>query len=195
MAWKLYTVPIISVVRMGEAGREPKYVPDLGVSWAMIDYGYQPTCIVAADVDASQDNTIAGKPDAIPIPDDLSGQVGGNPVLSGIKSKLAASMTPETWIVATTTYQQILRMINAISILLLRYAVMNSDATAPFTSLTLDSLFSAMPVAKRTGFINAAQNMGLSTTAFVGTNTLRVVLQSVGDQMTNVGRTLGGTTF
>ncbi|HLN99791.1 MAG TPA: hypothetical protein VK208_15130, partial [Pyrinomonadaceae bacterium] len=191
MSWHLYVVPIILVTRMGEEGREPKYIGDMGVSWAMIDYGMQPTCILAADVDATQDQSIAGRPDAIPVPVNLDSTVGGNPVLNALKSKLAANMTPETWIVAATTYRQVLRMINAISILLLRYAVMTSDVLPPLAGFTLDSLFSALPLAKRNGLIAAAQNLGLSTNAFILTNTLRVVLQSVGDRMTTVGRKLG----
>lgn len=198
MTWHLYTTPVVLFGTGDNASRVPKYIGDNfltpAVSWSMIDYGYQPTSIAAADVTTSQDNSIAGKPEVIPVPTNLDGQVGSS-ALNTLKSKLAANMVPETWIVATTPYREILRMINAISILLLRYAIMNSDPNPPFGSLTLDSLYSALPAGVQTGLRNACLNMGLSASAFVGTNTLRVVLQSVGDQMKNVGRTVGGITF
>lgn len=198
MAWKLYVTPIIMVTRMGEEGREPKYVSDFSglISWGMIDYGFQPLALAAADVDPTQDAFIAGKPETIAVPDNLDGQVGSGQVLNAVRNKLEANFVPATnWVVATTTYRAICRQINAVAILLLRYAVLTSDTTEIFASFTLDSLFSALPANVRTGLTNAAVNLGLSTSAFIGTNALRVVLRDVGVQWANMPRQLGGITI
>lgn len=196
MAWKLYVTPIVMVTRMGEEGREPKYVSDFPIFWAMVDYGFQPLALVAASVNSTQDAFIAGKPETIAVPDNLDGQVGSGQILTAVRNKLEANFIPATnWVVATTTYREICRQINAVAILLLRYAVMTNDTTEIFASFTLDSLFSALPALVRTGLTNAAVDLRLSTSAFIGTNTLRVLLRDVGVQIANVGRRLGGIEF
>ena len=193
MAWKLYVVPIIMAIRGGEEGREPKYVNEFRVSWSMIDYGFQPLALAAADVDPTQDAFIAGKPETIVVPDNLDGQVGGGQTLNAIRNKLEANFVPaNNWVVSTTTYRAICRQISAVAILLLRYAVMTSDVTEVFASFTLDSLYSALPAAVRTGLTNAAVNLGLSTAAFISTNPLRTVLRDVGVQLQGMSRQLGG---
>jgi hypothetical protein len=191
MAWKLYVTPIIMVTRGLEAGREPKYVSDFLISWAMIDYGFQPLALVAADVDPTQDAFIAGKPETIAVPDNLDGTVGSGQILNAVRNKLEANFVPaNNWVVATTTYRAICRQISGVAMLLLRYAVMTLDTTEIFASFTLDSLFSALPAAVRTGLTNAATNLGL--TLLAPTNTLRVVLRDVGVQTANIQRPLGG---
>jgi hypothetical protein len=194
MAWKLYVTPIIMVTRGLEAGREPKYVSDFPISWAMIDYGFQPLALVSADVDPTQDAFIAGKPETIAVPDNLDGTVGSGQVLTAVRNKLEANFVPATnWVVASTPYRAICRQISGVAMLLLRYAIITLDTTEVFAAFTLDSLFSALPAAVRTGLTNAATNLGL--TLLAPTNTLRVVLRDVGVQTANMARPLGGITL
>jgi hypothetical protein len=191
-AWHLYLVPLVAD---SDSSRAPKYVTALGVKWSMIDYGFQPVGLVAADVDGATDTSLQGNGDVTKIPDNLDNLLGAGAV-SAVQTALENKNIPAGWVTQSLSYRTVLRTIWGFFAFLQRYAVVSGN-TNPIiaASVNLDTQFGSLPQTAQDNLAATAKSLGLNTTGVTGTTTLRVILKGIADQWGQRAFTIGGVTI
>lgn len=193
-AWHLYLVPIVG----GGTDADPrtaKYLPALGVKWGMIDYGFQPFALAAADVDGATDTSLQANGDVTKIPDNLDNLLGAGAV-SAVQTALENRNIPAGWVTSALSYRTVLRTIWGFFAFLQRYAVISHN-TNPImvSSINLDTQFNQLPSNAQTNLINTAASLGLSSAGITGTSTIRQILKNISDQWGQQAFTVGGITI
>ncbi len=193
-AWHLYLVPLIGTGVTDSNPRTPKYIAALSVPWAMVDYGFQPVALVAADVDGATDTSLQGNGDVTKIPDNLDNLLGAGAV-SAVQTALENKNIPAGWVTSALSYRTVLRTIWGFFAFLQRYAVVSGN-TNPIiaASINLDTQFGSLPQTAQDNLAATAKSLGLNTTGVTGTTTLRVILKGIADQWGQRSFTLGGVT-
>lgn len=192
MAWHVYVVPVIGVGTHSDP-RRAAYLSGMTAPYSSIDFGNQPQMLTAADVTTAQDTDLRTHNDVFLVPDDFDSSVGPGATLNNVRSGLEARDIPGNWIVSSTHYRQILRLVFSIFFLFQRYAAVagtNDQIIQP--PITLDSTFASLSAAVQQGLITSATQFDLNTSLFTGANLLRVILKDVGDQQAGIERVLGG---
>lgn len=190
MAWHLYLVPILGGGTSAEDFRRAKYISGSGVTFSMVSYGFQAIGLVAANVDAATDTALQSNSDVTKIPDNLDAQVAG--ALATVQAALENRNLPGNWVVSTTTYRTIIRLVIAVSGLLMRYAWLTESIEAVISgAVTLNTTFGSLPLAVRQKLQEAAVQLGIDTSGFTSASTLRQILQGVADQKAQVQTVLG----
>jgi len=193
MAWHLYLLPMID---SGDErfGLVPKYIFELGVTFACSVFGREGTFLCAADLTAGQETTLLGNADVTKIPDNLDQTIGG--ALGAVQTALEDRNIPAGWVGAGMTYREVIRIIWRIFGFMSRFAAVNQIVVALFngTTITLNTQFSDLSATNRQRILNAADSFNLDTTGFTGTSTIRQILKGVADQLGSRPFTLQGIT-
>jgi len=90
MTVRFYIMPLTVVA----SRRGPKYLKwrdnptGIDAPWAMVDYGFQPTCLVAAEVDTTQHSSLNANADLMAAPADLDSTIGNAAQRDNVKAKL-----------------------------------------------------------------------------------------------------------
>jgi hypothetical protein len=192
MAWHLYLCPIIGAGTFTDQ-RHPKYISDLGVQWSMIDYGFQPFCLVAANVSDAQDAALVLNSDVTKIPDNLDSNVA----VTATQNALESLQIPANWINASNTYRQVLRIVWGMFNFFQRYSVISGTVNPLIDGITisLSTQFSSLPLKVRQDLIATAQDLNLDTSSLSGNSTLRQILKALADSWGQRSFTLGGITI
>jgi len=104
----VFIIPIETVVRSsGQAVRQEKYVPALGVDRAIVDIA--DTAICWADCTPAQESSVAANADVVLIPPLDSTITAG--ALATVKSKIEALDIPGQWVTAGMSYRTVLRVV------------------------------------------------------------------------------------
>jgi hypothetical protein len=188
VTWHLYLVPIVEVATK----RRPEFINTLGVSWRMVDFGFQDVGLVAADVSDPQDTTLQGEVGVTKIPDNLDSTVTAG-ALTTVQNALENRNIPGSWIIVGTTYRELVRIVIGIFSIIQRYAFIANSINKLMTgAVSLNTQFQDLPLQVRQDLQTTALEMGLSISGFTGTSTLRQILKGVGDQLINRGYQMGG---
>jgi hypothetical protein len=200
MATSLYVMPLSGTGAHNDQ-REPKYYaadfPTL--AWSMADYGNEPWCLVGIpNVPPATDTILVGHPDVFGLPANLDQTMGTVGQRNTVRNRLEAVNMPGTWIQTTDTYRTVVRFIMAVCQVAQR--VQGLGGTVWFTGgITLDSLYSALPTGTQTATLAAANSawvkadrsiVHFDSSAVIGTNPMRTVLQSLGNQYVALGLSL-----
>ena len=191
MAWHLYILPIINVGT--EGARIAKYLNTLPVSWAMIDYGQQPSALAAADLTPAQNTALVANSDVFAIPDNLDSTIVG---VAAFKQAFEGIFIPAQWITGSETYRSVLRSVWGMFATLQRYVNISGNP-APIingTTVTLSTQFRNLDVQVQTDLIATANSLGLDISGLSGNNTLRNILKSLSDSWGSRPFVVGGIT-
>jgi hypothetical protein len=194
MTLRAYLIPINEVTNpRGQSLRVPKYFPIGGGAQSPIaglegldiagedDFGLQPTMLVVADVTPAQHGVLAGQPDVVSVPADISQNISAA-ALPTVQNELEALNIPGNWVTTSNTYQQVLHFVMACFQFAGRFVALTGlDIYAG--NVTLNTQFNQLPAAARNGLQATATDMGLSTAGITGTSTVRDILQSVANQL------------
>lgn len=192
MAIRFYIIPEIGTGLDGD-DRRPKYVgPEATphIDWNGMQYANEAIYLVRANVSAAEHTSISGQADVLSAPENLQDTVGG--ALANLQSKLEAVNIPANWVTSGMTYATVIRWIAKLFWVLCRFQGMHFGTF--FESEDLDTLVSAIPAQKRSNLNLAAQSLGLNTGDIQGTDTLRVALKKLTDQVTT-DMLIGGQTL
>lgn len=189
MTIRFYLVPVESAARV----RGPKYFdyagdPDppalmVGVNYAMIPFGSEPTALLAADLSPSQITTMAGLADVTVIPANLDNQLGAN--LATVQSELEALNLPADMITASNTYRQVLRGVLAIFTVAQRFKAIRGNLTNGRlfpAGITLATTLGSLSASVRQDLQTAANNLGYDYAGLDASSTLRDVLKKLASQ-------------
>lgn len=191
MTWHIYLLPIVGDGTKATP-REPKYLPALGASWSMVDYGFQPFALAAADVSDATDTSIQGNVDVTKVPDNLDQLLGAGAVVT-VQNALENRNIPAGWVTAALSYRTVLRTIWGFFAFLQRYSAVSGN-TSPLIAATvnLDTQFNQLSQTARTNLQDTATSLGLSSAGLTGTSTIRQILKNMADQWGDRPFTVGG---
>ena len=162
--------------------RVPKYVHSVGVNWAMMDFGLEPTAIVCADVTAGQHTQLAGQADVTAIPADLDSQIGG--ALATVAAELEALNLPSDWVNATHTYRFVLQMVTGVIRVAQRvHGIRGTNGRLFPAGKTLDTQYNQLAPGIQSALVQAAAGMGIDHSSLTNTSTLRAILRTFGNQL------------
>ena len=183
MTKRLYLVPMIQVVRPPTGlTRVPKYAHNSGVSWAIMDFGLEPTAILCADVSAAQHTQLSTQSDVTAIPIDLDSQLGAQ--LATVESALEAINLPADWIQATHTYRLVLRMVTGVVRVAQRVHGIRGTVGRLFPAgVTLNTQYNQLAPGIQSALVQAAAGMGIDHSSLTNTSTLRAILRTFGNQL------------
>lgn len=199
MALGFYIVPIATLGGRLES-RFPKYFYDGTISFAyelrMVDYGFEPWMIVAADLSAPDHATISGKPDAYALPFDLTANLTAGQVTS-VQNKLEAINLPAGWVTVLMKWSDVLRtvlhMFQFMRVLTVNLSPEDGPPVRLFGgSVTLATRINQLPINVVNTLKSSATSIGLVTDLVTGPTTIRATLKIVADQMTVKPFDLGG---
>ena len=193
MTWHLYFLPVIGTGIEADS-RRPKYIAALsGISWAAMDYGFNPSMVAAADVDDATDSSIDANADVNRIPDNMDLFLSAGAV-SVVQNAMEVMFWPADWVNTTYTYRQILRYVGGFCAYLQRYSAISGNINPVFSSgnVTLSTQFNQLPAKARQDLQATATDLGLSYAGITGTMTMRQIMKSMADQWGQRSFSLGG---
>jgi len=152
--------------------RRPKYIPALGVQWAMCDL--DEAAIVWAATSPAQDTAVEANADATLIPA-LQTLVN----VAQTQTALEALNIPAQWVTSAMTYRTVLRVVVGIA-----QFIQRTDGLGQKLTLAgrLDLTMAQIPVAIRDALIAAADSMNIDRSEITGTTTVREALRNLGEQ-------------
>lgn len=169
--------------------RAPKYcdtIPKGGllpvgtqVDW--LDFGQEPTFIVAIDTDAATHTTIGAQADIAQFPVNIDQNVG-SANLATVQAKLEQFNIPGDAVTAATLYRTILRGITAIFDVMQRYAVLSGNTLVFDATTNLDRSLGSIPAAIRNNLQLACNQLGYDTSGLTGSSTIRDLLKKLATQ-------------
>jgi hypothetical protein len=190
MTWHLYFIPIVGTGSRSDP-RRPKYSTD-ATEFAMVDYGFNGSTLVAANLSDADDVTLSSFGDVTKIPDNLNATIGG--ALATVQAALEARNIPADWITSGMTYRNMLRIIRGTFTFMQRYVGITGSTAAFFGgAVTLESTLGSLSLQIRTNVSGTLISLGVDTSVFTGSMTVRQGLKAVADQLP-LGFTLGGIT-
>lgn len=167
-----YLVPIETVAGIFGPTRQPKYVPALGVAWAMVDFGE--SAIVWAAASSAQDTAMAAHADATVVP-----TLDNTIVVNATQNALETLNIPGQWLNASMTYRTVLRVVVGMAQLVQRVRGLGSSFNP---AGNLDKTLAQIPADVRNNIATACDQLGIDRSGFTGTTTVREVLRSFGQQ-------------
>ena len=158
--YHLYIMPIDTV----NNHRGPKYFEFKGHSgiiarWGMVDYGYEPVALVAANVDDPTHDTLSGYSDVIALPDNLDATLTG--IVPTLQTALEGLNIPANWVNASFTLRLFLRRLIGVFFLLQRLNGLIGNIPI-FTGQPrdLNTQFGVLPMAVQGGLMVAMSEVG-----------------------------------
>lgn len=169
----------------------PKYIADLGVPYAAMDYGLEDTMLVGANLTSLQETTLAANIDVIAIPANLDNAIG-LAGLTPVQSALESLHVPAGWVTVDHTYRQVVSAVGKIFQFMQRYHALFGTKFF-LNGVTLDSRINQLTTLQQNALNTTAQSLGLATASITGPTLIRAAFKSLADQM--AGFTLAGQTF
>lgn len=151
-------------------------------NWSSRSYGHQGWFLVAANLSEAAHQAVAADPEIYALPLNLDAQIGGN--VATVQAALEDMKLPASWVNASHTYRQVMRLVYAVILLFQRVSgILN--VTVPFLAgnVTLNSQFNSLPQVGRDALIQVAQEWNLDYSGLTGQATLRQILKLLADQM------------
>lgn len=179
MALLFYLVPKAGVGTDVDPFR-PKYIVEIGVRWAGMAYGLEPTCLVSADVMAGQHTQLIANADVSAFPQNLDVAVGVN--VTTVQVMLENINLPGAWVNAAHTFRQVLRGIGTVIQIAQRLDGL-FNARVFESGITLATTMAELTQTQRDRLLMAAESFGLDTSAATGSTTMRQVLRAFAQQL------------
>lgn len=182
MTWHLYLVPAIGDGTKANP-RRPKYLGDMVIDSAAIDYGFQPIFLAAADLTDTQHASITGNADVISFPLDLTAVIGGGQALQNARNALEAALVPAQWVKATDTWAFVAHTVGAMFQFMQRLNFYLGNEVLIDSSTKLNIQWQNVPVDPyQTAILNTAQSFNYDTSFIAGNTQLRVLLENFAGQ-------------
>lgn len=195
MALRLYNVPVVGDGTRRNERRAKYFQSDANGSGKTrvtsssgvgVDYGFEPTMFVYADLPAAEDVALVAQADVLALPFNLDQTLSALQV-TNTQNKLEAANIPAGWVNTTLTWREVARtvlwMFTFKNHLEAIYAERNANAKLALFGggVTLATPFNALPAALRSAMQSTATEMGIPTTGLTGAATLRAILKTMAD--------------
>jgi hypothetical protein len=176
---RYYLAPMVI---MTNGFRGPKYVDSLarGTQWEAMDYGNEPSCILAIDTDAATHAALAANADVAAFPLNIDNQVGAN--LVTVQTQLESFNLPGDAVTLGSTYRAVMRGIIAIMSVMQRYTAITSNVLLFSALVNLDRTLGSIAVQTRNALQQACDELGYDTRGLTGASTIRDLLKRLATQ-------------
>lgn len=181
VALRFYIVPKIGTGVFPTDPYRAKYIADLGVAYAAMDYGLDNTFLVGAQVTSAQNTDLAANLDVIAIPQNLDNTIGLT-ALSTVQAKLEGLHIPADWVTTNHTYRDVIRITGKLFLYMQRFSGQQLH-TFFESGITLDTRINELTQAQRNAMNQAALSMGLDTSSITGPMLLRQAFKILADQI------------
>jgi hypothetical protein len=202
MTIRVYVLPMTETLVNGIIYRAPKYLggrnnpttPGLeGIQYNLMDYGFQPVCILVADVTTAQHAIFNTQSDVLKLPVNLDNTLTSTAVTS-TKNFLETIHIPANWVTTAFTYRQILRLVGWLFQFMQR--LHGIYPTKLFDGVrTLSTQYGSLSPEWQVALVQCGQSFGFNTSALTSTTTLRTILKYMADQFGNTPLNTGMVTF
>ena len=198
MAMRISIVPVIGTGASSQDPRRPKYfvggLPTT-VAWGGTDYGFEPSMIIAADLDAANLAFLVAQPDAFVVPESLDATLTSGQV-AGVQSYLEAINLPANWVTVDFTWRKVLRIVIGTFRFMARFAVVFAQATGSTVAVfsggvTLSRTYSSLGSNVQNALVATVDELLLDRTGVTGSTTLRLLLVNIGQQMGTQPQSIG----
>lgn len=191
MAIRVYLMPIVLDEK---SHRVPKYKALFQADWSMMDYGFEPVCLVGVEnISAANHTAVVANGDVTALPADLTQQIGAQ--LTLVQNALAGLNIPENWVQSTHTYLQVLRVVALVFQFSQRLNSTLPNVRLFDTGITLATRVNQLPSNVRTALSDAATSLGFNTAGLGGNTTLRTALKNMADQFSSIEVVVGSQTL
>jgi hypothetical protein len=181
MAYRLYIVPVIGTGVLSDP-RRPKYISDIaGLTWAAMDYGFQPLYLAAADLTLTDDAAVIANGDVFAFPFDLTPNLNQGQVNSA-KTAFELALIPAQWVSASNTWHDVARIVAGMFQFMQRLNAILGNIILIDSSTKLNIQWSSIPSNIQTAIIDSATSLGYDTSFIQATTQLRTILKSLSDQ-------------
>lgn len=189
MPLRYYLVPISAGTSGPQPSRKPEYFAGtvdggpalVTVDYEMLDFGLEPTGLVAANVTAQQHTTLAAQSDVTAIPVNIDNALGAN--LATVQAALESLHIPADALVSTNTYRQVLRATIAIFEVAARFnGLLGANGRLFPAGITLATTLGDLSQNVRNTLQSAAEALGYDYSGLTLQSTLRDVLKLIAQQ-------------
>jgi hypothetical protein len=186
MALSLYLMPMTGTGVPGDR-RRPKYMDTIltpnAVEWYGMQYGYQPVCLLAAEVTPEVHAQIIAMNDdyAFPAAFQTTGESVGNANASLTKTLEDQYGIPAQWLTPQMPYTDVAHTIGAMFQYLQRMNGIMGNVF-PFAGSTLSDQIKTLPKATQDAMQEAAITMGFSSVGITPNTTIRNAIKLMADQ-------------
>lgn len=181
---RFYIMPIevVNETKRGPAYLKWRFNPDgVDAPWSMKDFGFQDTCIVAADVTAAQHQTLVANSDVVAAPANIDNIIDTVAKRDNVRDKLEDLNVPAGWVQTGMSYREVLRPVTHLFMFAQRYhALTGRKMVEP--GYNLNTRISDLPLEVRQGLQQAADDLGYDTSGIAGSWLYRRGLKHLGDQ-------------
>jgi hypothetical protein len=149
--------------------------------YQFIDFGFEPTCLVCADVDATQHTSLNANADVTAAPVNLDDPIPNATQRDTVRSKLEVLNIPAGWVDIGMTYRSVLRPVAHLFQFAQRYHAISGRRIIE-VGYTLDTVMAFLPAEVRTGLKDAADSLGYDYEGISLSWPYRQGLKFLGDQ-------------
>jgi hypothetical protein len=188
MAIRFYVLPLVETTLNGNIYRSPKYFQGSrgiqtatagleNIHYDIIDYGFQPVCILGADMLAAQHTILSAQPDVLSVPLNIDNSLTAGAVTT-VQNFLETLHIPANWVTTVLTYRDVLRQVGQ-----LFYFMQRLHSKLPIKlfdgTVTLSNTFGSLSTTVQQALIDTATSFGFSTSGLTAGTTLRQILKAL----------------
>lgn len=161
------------------SGVRPKYVTELGVSWAVCRFGVQigDPAIAWVDATAEQEASVGAHADAVVVPP-LDNSIGAGSI-NAVRNQIENLNLPAQWVQVGMTYRTVIRVLVGTAQLMQRMRGLGQPTKL---AGNLDRTIASLPAAVRQALAQACDEFGIDRSNIVGSTLLREALRDFGQQ-------------
>lgn len=184
MSVRYYLVPLQTIgSARGPLGLRWRFDESgLDVPWAIIPYGRIGRALLAADVTPAQHNVIAALADVVALPLNVDTVITG-PGATQAASALEGLGIPGHWVSQVRTYRELARVVTGIFLYMQRLTHLTGANPLTLPGWSLDTVYNTLPQLWRNAMLQAAIDLGYSTSEVTAAATIRQILKYMADQL------------
>lgn len=206
--YRFYIVPIETYQSPNTLYRGPKYFPwkwshmvdpqsnllELeGVTWGNLHYGRENSMIVCADVTPAQHTLLAAQPGIMSLPENIDQTMTSGAVTTA-KAYLENLSIPAGWVNTSLTYRSVLRTIAGMFMFVQRIGGISKKKISEL-GITLETQWKNILTATQIIIRDAADSLGLDSSAVTGNTRVREILKIMADQFSTHTYQIAGYTL
>lgn len=192
MAYRIYILPMISVVDPDLPYRAPKYIHNSNYVWGAIDYGSEDTCIVLInDITQTDHDSLIGLSDVMALPENLD-QDMGNGAVNSAQTYLENLNIPANWINTNRTFRTVAKIIIGLFQFNQRWASLSNNNSPFKDGLNLETKYNEMTSGVQQRLRDCFDSLSIDRTMLTANSSIREALFEFGSQFSNRQITIGG---
>lgn len=167
--------------------RGPKYLrwrdnpAGLDVPWSLKDFGFEPACMVAADVDPAQHQAISANPDVLSAPENLDDVIDTAQKRDAARAALDTLNVPSGFVQMGMTFRAVVRPLCHLFLFAQRYHAMTGRKLVE-AGYTLRTQIGDLPQSVRQDLTAVADSLGYDHSGVHGAMTYQQGLKLLADQ-------------